>query len=377
MKIAKYIIGAFVLFTLTFSCTEQDGLDDDLAFLKSQTSNSLYKVFDISNDNSGLVKITPIGNGFNRAIVNFGHGTGAAASAEVKSGASTNYTYPEGNYNVVIDYYDIVGNKTSASYPLTVTFRAPEEIKPNISISNNGVSVKATALYAKSFVVYFGEDANETGTPIGLTDNATHVYKAAGTYNIKVVALSGGAAKSEVVTPKEITFSANPFALPITFDDAAVKYFFGTFGGGQAFNKVENPDKTGIINKTDSVGVFTRGFESWSGTYSPLNRVIQFSAGKKITLLAYNTDPALIGKAINLELEAAVGGNPKNGVGVKKVAFTKSGAWEELVFDYTDTAIPENALFAQIVFRFNDAFNGEGVGGKGAKFYIDSITQSK
>ncbi|MFN8337950.1 MAG: hypothetical protein U0T36_02930 [Saprospiraceae bacterium] len=280
MKIAKYIIGAFVLFTLTFSCTEQDGLDDDLAFLKSQTSNSLSKVFDISNDNSGLVKITPIGNGFNRAIVNFGHGTGAAASAEVKSGASTNYTYPEGNYNVVIDYYDIVGNKTSASYPLTVTFRAPEEIKPNISISNNGVSVKATALYAKSFVVYFGEDANETGTPIGLTDNATHVYKAAGTYNIKVVALSGGAAKSEVVTPKEITFSANPFALPITFDDAAVKYFFGTFGGGQAFNKVENPDKTGIINKTDSVGVFTRGFESWSGTYSPLNRVIQFSLAK-------------------------------------------------------------------------------------------------
>lgn len=375
MKIVKFIIGAFVLFTFAFSCTEQDGLDSDLEFLKSQTANSLSNVFNISNDNSGLVKITPIGNGFSKAVVNFGHGTGTTASAEVKLGEAASHTYPEGSYNVVIDYYDIVGNKSSSTYPLTVTYRAPEEIKPTISISNNGVSVKATALYAKSFVVYFGEDANESGTPIGLTENATHVYKAAGTYNIKVVALSGGAAKAELVTPKEITFSANPFALPITFDNSAVKYFFGSFGGGQAFNKVENPNKSGL-NVTDSVGVFTRGFDSWSGTYSPLNRVIEYAAGKKIKLLAYNPDPALIGKTVNLELEAAVGGNPKNGVGVKKVAFTKSGEWEELVFDFSSTAIPDNALFAQIVFRFNDSLNGEGVGGKGAKFYIDSITQS-
>lgn len=376
MKFLKYVFAAFFLALLSISCSEQDGIDSDLSFLNGASQSDLSKVFDISNDNSGIVKITPIGNGFSRAVVNFGHGTGSASSAEVKPGASTNYVYPEGTYNVVIDYYDITGNKTSVTYPLTMTFRAPENITPNISVNNNGVSVSAKALYATSFLVFFGDVANESGTPLSLTGNATHVYKAAGTYDIKVVALSAGAAKSEIVTPTTLTFSVNPLSLPISFDEPAVDYFFGPFGGGQAFSKEANPDKSGI-NTSDQVGLFTRGWENWSGTYSPLKRVIQYSEGKKIKVMVYNPNPALVGKELNVELEAALGGNPKNGVGVKKVAITKSGVWEELVFDFSSTDIPENALFTQIVFRFNDALSGEGDGGVGSKIYIDNIAQTK
>ncbi|MBK7635889.1 MAG: hypothetical protein IPJ13_17610 [Saprospiraceae bacterium] len=40
-------------------------------------------MFDISNDNSGDVKITPLGDGYSSATVNFGHGTGTASSAKV------------------------------------------------------------------------------------------------------------------------------------------------------------------------------------------------------------------------------------------------------------------------------------------------------
>jgi hypothetical protein len=80
----------------------------------------------------------------------------------------------------------------------------------------------------------------------------------------------------------------------------------------------------------------------------PIN-AIDLSAGKKIKVLAYNPDPALIGKKLNIELEK---GTIDNGIAVLKTAFTTSGAWEELVFDFgTIAAIPNGAKFTQLVLR--------------------------
>ena len=160
--------------------------------------------------------------------------------------------------------------------------------------------------------------------------------------------------------------------MPVTFDDAAVNYFFGSFGGGQAFTTVANPSSTGL-NTSASVGKFVRGWDNWSGTYSPLNLNMDFGTTKKIKLLAYNPDPAMIGLKLNVELESSLGGIPGNGVGVLKVPFTTSGAWEELVFDFSTISLPANSKFGQIVFRFNDAYTGAGLGGQFATFYIDNI----
>ena len=178
-----------------------------------------------------------------------------------------------------------------------------------------------------------------------------------------VVALSGGAAKTEKITPVTIM---DPFGLPITFEQSTVDYFFGTFGGGQQFAKVANPNPSGL-NTSATVGKFTRGFESWSGTYSPLNIPIDMAVGKKVKVLAYNPDPAMIGKSLNVELES---GTIPNGVAVLKTAFTTSGVWEELVFDFsTIAAIPATAKFNQLVLRFNDSSNGAG-----AVIYVDNFT---
>ena len=193
----------------------------------------------------------------------------------------------------------------------------------------------------------------------------SHVYATSGNYNVRVVALSGGAAKAEKTSAIIVT---DPFGLPIDFDNAFISYFFGTFGGGQQFAKVANPNPTGI-NTSANVGKFTRGFEGWSGTYSPLDYPIDFANGKKIKVFVYNPDPALVGKMLNVELEAATGGSPANGVGVLKVALTKSGVWEELVFDFsTIAAIPATAKFNQLVLRFNDSSDGAG-----AIIYVDNF----
>ncbi len=359
MKNIKLICSLLFLIVIASGCAKKDGIDQDLSFLNSVNSANPGKNFVISNDNSGNVQITPYGEGFSSYKVNFGHGTGAAASAVVMPGYSVVHSYPEGSYTVTIESIDLAGKITSNTYPLTLTYRAPENVV--IKIESDMV-VSATALYARSFLVYYGDVANEVGTPLAVDAKLpAHIYPAGGPYDMKVIALSGGAAKT--------TVNKTLFGLPLTFESTTMDYFFGTFGDGQGFAKVANPGSGGL-NTSATVGKFTRGAQGWSGTYSPLNIPINFVQGKKIKLLAYNPTPANIGKKLNVELEWAVGGTAANPWGaILKTAVTTSGAWEELVFDFsTNAAIPADARFTQLVFRYDDAQDGGG-----AIIYIDNI----
>jgi hypothetical protein len=366
MKKIKFIYSlSLLLLAAAVSCTLKDGIDKDLSFLDSAVSSNLNKIFDISNDNSGKVKITPTGEGVASFLVNFGHGTGASASATVLAGANTIHTYPEGSYTVSVVFSDIAGHQITNSYPLVVTYRIPENLAVTLTQSVHNLKVKAKADYAASYVVYFGDATNETGTALATGAEISHDYATSGNYNVRVVALSGGAAKSEKTSAITVT---DPFGLPIDFDNAFISYFFGTFGGGQQFAKVANPKVAGL-NTSANVGKFTRGFEGWSGTYSPLNTPIDFSLGKKLKVLVYNPDPAMVGKKLNVELEWAVGGTPANGVAVLKVPVTKSGEWEELVFDFGPiSGIPAASKFTQLVLRYNDSADGAG-----AVVYVDNF----
>jgi len=365
MKKTTIIFGLFTLMLGSVGC-DKEGIDDDTSFITTTATANPSKLFDISNDNSGNVKITPTGEGASSYTVKFGHGTGTAAQAEVKPGFNATHAYPEGSYTVTIISKDLSGRETTTTYPLQVTYRAPENINVTTNAEAHTLKVKATALYAASYLVYFGDVANETGTPLASGAEIAHTYATAGNYNVKVVALSGGAAKSEKITPVTIY---DPFGLPITFDNPLISDFFGTFGTNQQFAIVANPNPSGL-NTSAKVGKFTRGNESWSGTYSPLNTAIDISQGKVIKVMAYNPDPALVGKKLNVELEA--GSSIANGVAVLKTAFTTSGAWEELVFDFSGiSGIPANEKFKQLVLRFNDSSDGAG-----AVIYVDNFRQT-
>lgn len=347
MKNIKLIFGFVLLLIVTISCTQDSGINNDLSFLDTAASGNLSSIFDISNDNSGNVKITPTGDGITSFEVQFGD---AGETATVAPGASTTHAYPEGSYTVKIIASNISGGVIEKTFPLEVTYRAPE----NLTITTSGeVKVKASALYAKSFLVYYGDVANETGTPMAIGQELpAHTYPVASEpFVLRVVALSGGAASTE----KTKTL----FGLPMDFENANVNYFFGTFDdwGQQKFSTVDNPDKSGL-NTSNKVGMYTNGHAGWSGTYSPLNIPLNFAYGNKIKVLVYNPDAANIGKKLNVELEWSIGG-PANGVGVLKVPITTSGAWEELVFDFsTITAINATTKYTQLVLRFNDSASG-------------------
>jgi hypothetical protein len=147
------------------------------------------------------------------------------------------HAYPEGSYNVNIIYTDIAGNQTSETYPLVVTYRAPE----NVVIKTSGeMRVSVTALYAKSFLVYYGDVANEVGTPIDIGKTLpAHTYPATGSspFVMKIEALSGGAAKTTVFKTL--------FDLPIDFETPDMELFVPFGSPISQFVTVNNPDATG------------------------------------------------------------------------------------------------------------------------------------
>lgn len=358
----KFIYSIAFFCSLAFcSCSKEDGIDDDLSFLNTAASANAAKIFDVSTDNSGNVRITPLGTGVSSFTVNYGHGTGAGASAAVMPGSSTTHAYPEGSYSVIIDAKDIAGKITSTTYPLTVTYRAPENVAVEIG---SDARIKATAKYANGFTVFYGDVANEAGTAMAVGQELpAHIYPAGGPYVLRVVAKSGGAATT--------TYTKTLFGFPIDFENAAVDYFFGTFGD-VVFTKVANPSATGL-NTSATVGKYVKptGVPSWSGTYSPLNIPANLAFGKKIKVLVYNPSPANIGKRLNIELEAGVSASsaPANGVAILKAPITTSGAWEELVFDFgTIAAIPATSRFNQLVLRFND-----NTAGLNETIYVDNF----
>jgi hypothetical protein len=359
MKKIQILLSLFLVL-IAAGCSK-DGIDDDLSFLSSASSTNVTKVFEISNDNSGIVKITPSGQGVSSYTILFGDSNGGVSSQTISPGQTAIHAYPEGSYTVSIIAYDIAGDSSITTYPLSLTYRVPE----NLQISVSGDSrISATALYANSFTVFYGDVPNETGTPlaVGATLPA-HIYPAGGPYDLRVVANSGGAATTSL--------TRTMFGLPLTFESPTMNYFFGTFGG-VIFSTVNNPAPGGL-NTSAKVGKYEKpnGAETWSGTYSPMDIPINMAYGRKLKMLVYNPSVANVGKKINVELEWGVAGTgaPDNGVAVLKVPIVSSGAWEELVFDFaTIPQVAATARFTQLVLRFNDSSPGAG-----EIFYIDNI----
>ena len=138
-----------------------------------------------------------------------------------------------------------------------VTFKAPENLEVTVvkdPANNYKVNVSAKADFETFFRVYYGDVANEV--PVSFLEGQTvsHTYTATGTYNVRIVALSGGAATAEKTVPFVI---ADPLLLPLDFESPTLAYTFLNFDGGNA-TVVANPvsgagntsAKTGKMVKT-------------------------------------------------------------------------------------------------------------------------------
>ncbi len=74
MKKIKSIFSFVLLLAVTISCTVE-GVNNDTALLGTDSSANVNKIFDISTDNTGNVKITPTADGATSFQVVYGEGS--------------------------------------------------------------------------------------------------------------------------------------------------------------------------------------------------------------------------------------------------------------------------------------------------------------
>ncbi len=348
MNLLKYLLGAVLLLTVTVSC-KKDNFDDVSFVAAGAAPEALSALFEITQDNTGLVTITPNGTGAVYYDIYFGDAT--AAPVKVVAGKNTSHTYAEGVYNVKLVGHAVNGKTFEATQQLTVSFRAPVNLVVNAAVdavNNFKVNVSASATYETMFRVYWGDVPNEV--PQTFLEGATisHIYAAVGTYTIRVVALSGGAATTTFTTNITIT---DPVLLPVTFQSATQGYSFINFDGGVA-TVINNTQANGINTSTRVARMVKGAGQPWGGTILKLGAPIDFTANRVFRMKVYSPR---VGAKVLLKVE-----NPTNG-GIsfeKEVLTSVANAWEDLVFNYN--AINPANVYQNLVIIFDNGTVGDG-----------------
>ncbi len=348
MKVLKYFFSIAFLLAVALSCKKE--LNEDVSFLETDSApGKLSALFDITQDNTGLVTITPNGEGL--AFYDIYYGDATTAPVKVIPGKNVQHVYAEGVYNVKIVGHSITGKITETIKPLTVSFRAPENLEVTLTAdaSNNyKVTVSAKALYETFFKVYFGDVPNEVPVSFLEGDVISHTYTAVGTYSVKVVALSGGVATTQLI--KTVTI-VDPVLLPITFESPTVDYSFSNFGGG-VVTKINNPQSNGINTSTKVGKMVKNAPEVYGGSLITLGAPIDFSANKVFRMKVFSPR---VGAKVLLKVENLTNG----GINFEKeVATTVANTWEDLVFNYS-TINTANA-YQKIVLIFDLGTTGDG-----------------
>lgn len=192
MKIIKNSIKITLsLLFILVACTEDLR---DTSFVDDITAPAnVSAVYNITQDNSGSVTITPNADGAVSYEVFFGDGT--AAPAIVSQGGSAKHVYAEGNYNIKVVAVNLNKVKTEVSQQLIVSFKAPQNLV--VVIENDAaVSKKVNITANADFATMFEFSSGETGVtqPVvsgNIGQTISYTYQNAGTYDVSVEAKGG------------------------------------------------------------------------------------------------------------------------------------------------------------------------------------------
>lgn len=365
MKALKYLLGMFFLFTIAVSCQKQEF--DDLSLLKpGVTPSKLSVLFTITQDNSGLVTIYPAGDGASYYEVFFGDNT--ATPAKVLAGANATHTYAEGSYSVKIRAHSLTGEVTELTQPLTVSYRAPENLVVNIArdaANRFKVNVTASALYETFFRIYFGDVPNEVPQQFLEGQTISHVYATTGTYTIRVVALSGGAATT---TYTQVISIKNQMSLPVTFEDPNIDYSVIDFGGNISVDALDPVNAANHVKKTTK----PNGAETWAGT--TMGNDLGFTARIPFTATTTQMSMRVYSPATGIRIRLKVEDHTDNTKSVETEAVTTvANTWETLIFDFAYQAAGTATLNLSYNYDKASVFFDFGTPGSGKVFYWDDV----
>jgi len=353
-----YKIFTSLFFLIAFIGCQEDFLEETDFGIVAPSNVSAN--FVITQDNTGLVTITPQADGvLHYDITSFGDGSDGVEG--IKPGASVQHTFAEGSYDIQITATGLNNLKTSSTVPLQVSFKAPENLELKLVTDALTLTVSATADFAAYFHVYFGIDG-EDPVELAVDGSVSNTYSTGGDYDVKVIAFSGGTAttqKTETVTMFTETL------LPIDFESFDKSVFISF--GGTSNDVIANPDTTG--NTSATVGKVTKGAgEVWAGNViTTTNPIADLAVKNQVKLKVWSSRA---GSTMTMKLENIDDANINSGE--ITVPVVGNSAWEEVVFDMS--AIDSSKEYRKIVWFFDLGTQGEG--GDAWTFYVDDFSQT-
>ena len=375
MRISKKLLVFLFVASIFTSCKDDDNTSFALQDISAPTN--LSAVFDISQDDTGSVTVTPTAVGASSFDVFFGDVENETATA-VSPGETVSKVYGEGEFNLRIVAVGTTGLTSELVRVVTISFTPPTDLTTTIAISETNpfeVNVTPAATNATVFDVFFGLGADEVPVTIMNGETATNIYAEAGDYEVRIVARGAGSATIEISETVTITGNAAPIVLPITFDDATVNYAFSTFNGA-SYEVVDNPDVSGANAEESKVGAITNSGAQFEGGTFTLGTPIDFSGANKTVSMKFWATSSL---PLILKFEGGVNDERQNEV----VATHGGTGWEILTFDFATNAtksfidgsqgvgeafVPDGQYATLVIFV-------DGPGTTSGTFYVDDITQ--
>ncbi|WP_165747917.1 hypothetical protein [Cellulophaga sp. Z1A5H] len=266
MKIIKNLVICFLSIIAISACT-----DDEVSYAFKDVSapSNVTAAFDISNDDTGTVTLTPTAEGVTSFQVYFGDIEDETPAA-IAPGEEASHVYEEGDYIIRIVALSASGLTSELNKSISISFTPPSNLAAEITVANTyEVSVTPTADNATVFDVYFGADAAEEPITIMAGEVATYTYATAGDYTIRVVAKGASVTTIEYEETVSITEPVSA-----TLEDFIGTWVLaseaGSFGVGPAIGDVSwfSLDAQGIEDRAcfiDDEYVFGSG-----GTFNTL-----------------------------------------------------------------------------------------------------------
>lgn len=197
MKNIKLILVS-LLFIAFIGCEEDER---DTFYLDSVEAPSEFDIqFGATQDNTGLITITPTAIGATLYTIDFGDGS---EPENVNPTESVDHIYAEGNFTIIATAIAINGLTTEIERSIDVIYISPQNLAVTIQndgILSNTVNVNATADFGISYQVDFGElegDDDVVSAPIG--EEITYEYQQSGTYTITVTAFSAASEPAQYI----------------------------------------------------------------------------------------------------------------------------------------------------------------------------------
>jgi hypothetical protein len=218
------------------------------------------------------------------------------------------------------------------------------------------------------FHVYYGDETTANPEPYDSfleEQTATHNYPTAGTYTVRVVALSGGVATT---MHQETIKVGKQIDLPVAFDDPNYDYTNSDFGGNISVVAVDPANNGNKVLKVTKPA----GAEVWAGTSLGTatgfaTKVPVSTLNSKMTMRVYS--PAA-GLTVKLKLEEHA--TSANSVETDAVT-TGANKWETLTFDFKNNSANTPAINAGFTYDKASVFFDFGTAGSGKVFYMDDL----